>query len=163
MVIQTAFAHPLRSAAIAALIAASTALTAGSTIRITNNSNQPWSLRISEDPSAPVMAQGSNAQTPVELSPQQKLVYRIQPGETCTLQFKDTKDLPLKKDLGLVDKDGTEKGMLRFESRQAGDCPTFSPCSGESIQSSVAILAPAPKVLTQDREDEISINAATWN
>ena len=158
------FPNPVRSMAIMGLIAASSALFAGSTIRITNNSSQPWCLRISQEPTAPVMVQGMKDSTPVELSAQQKLVYHIQPGETCTLQFKDLKDKPMKKDLGLVDKDGTEKGVLRFESHPKASSPTLvSTSQGPCIQSSVALMAEASNILTQDAEDAVSITAPTWN
>ena len=163
MNIHKSFTHALRSAAILGLIAASSSLFAGDTFKITNTSNQPWCLRISEDPMTPVMVQGSMNQTPVELSPQQKLVYHIQPGETCILQFKDMKDLPKKKDVGLVDKAGNEKGALRLETRKAESAQTLASCPDEGIKSSLAILTDTPNVLNQDAEDAVSITAPTWN
>jgi hypothetical protein len=165
MYIHNAFTKPFRMAAVVALLAASTSLVAGSTIRITNTSSQPWCLRISEEPSAPLIAHGGAPGAPctaVELSPSHKLVYFIQPGETCTLQFKNPGELPVKKDVGLVDKAGVEKGILRLESRSAQPHQTLGVCSEDCIQTSVLPLTDVPNVVTQNGADAVTINAACW-
>lgn len=145
---------------LAALLAASPSLFAGSTIRITNTSTLPWCLRISEEPSAPILVHGGSMSTAMELSPSHKLVYYIQPGESCTLQFKNLQDLPARKDIGLVDQAGAEKGVLRVESKPA---QTLAPGQTPCIASRVQVLADPPSVVSQDAEDAVSIIANQWH
>ena len=160
MMNQTFFRTPRRAAALAVLLAASASLFAGSTIRITNTSTQPWCLRISEEPAAPILVHGGSSSTAVELSPSHKLVYYIQPGETCTLQFRNLETLPAKKEVGLVDQAGAEKGVLRIES-SAGQ--TLAPGPGGCINSRVQALTDVPSVVRQDADDALSIIANAWS
>ena len=154
--------------ALALVLAASTAAMAGSTIKVTNNSKEPWCLRITDESSSPLMAQGCKDQAPIELNAKMnKLVYYIQPGECCTLQFKDMKDLPLKADVGLVDKAGTEKGQLALESKrgllgQATDKMLGRRQEDESIIAQVQARTNVPDVVRADQEDAVSINADFW-
>jgi len=156
------FPTPRRAAALAVLLAASASLFAGSTIRITNTSTQPWCLRISEEPAAPLLVQGGAAPTAVELSPSHKLVYYIQPGETCTLQFKNLQDLPVKKDVALVDQAGAEKGVLRIES-SAGPAFAQGQGAGACLSSRVQALSEQPSVVRQDAQDAVTIIASAWS
>jgi hypothetical protein len=149
------------------VLAAATAAFAGSTIKITNNSKEPWCLRITEETAAPLMAQGSKDQAPVELNGKMhKLVYYIQPGETCTLQFKEMKDLPLKANVGLVDKAGTEKGQVTVESKRGFLAEAANRLLGrdrqEDIITQVTARAEVPHVVKADQEDAVSINADFW-
>jgi hypothetical protein len=158
-----------RLGALSLVLAASTAAVAGSTIKVTNNSKEPWCLRITDDSASPLMAQGSKDQAPVELNAKMhKLVYYIQPGESCTLQFKDMKDLPLKAEVGLVDKAGTEKGQLTVETKrgllgQAVDKMLGRNRQDETIIAQVKTKTDLPNVVKADQEDAVSINADFWS
>ena len=176
----------LKTASVGLLLAASATLWAGPTVKITNTSTPPWCLRITEDTSGAIMAQSSRQSTPVELGPRHKLVFYIQPGETCILQCKDMKDLPMKKDIGLVDQNGTEQGSLRLQSRSLPDLkqPNPEPPSGDgkgpgpqpphpkpapsqpqpfcadlqpAIESRVLLQTEKPGVLHQDADDAVRI------
>jgi hypothetical protein len=157
----------LRLGGLALALATATAAFAGSTIKITNNSKEPWCLRITEDAAAPLMAQGGKDQAPVELNGKMhKLVYYIQPGETCTLQFKEMKDLPLKAEVGLVDKTGTEKGQVTVESKRGFLEEAANRLLGrnrlEDIVTQASAHTQVPNVLKADQEDAVSINADFW-
>ena len=149
---------------LAALVSGATMAYAGSTIRITNNSTKPWCLRISEEPTVPIMAQGSKDQAPVELSSQNhKLVYYIQPGDTCTLQFKDMQSLPLKQEVGLVDQSGTELSKLRLESQSAPMLHRVGNFLGHAeddpIVTRISLSPQAPRGLRAESPESLSITA----
>ena len=95
-----------------------------------------------------------------------KLVYYIQPGEVCTLQFKEIKELPKKKEVGLVDKTGTELGQLRLETQAVSMPQRVGAFLGgnedERITSSVYPQTQVQNVLSSDAHDSISINADSW-
>jgi hypothetical protein len=152
--------RPWRLAAVAVLLAASSSLFAGSTIRITNSSNQPWCLRVSEEPGNPILAHGPKDSAPIELGPGNKLVYYIQPGESCTLQFKTVGEQPVRKDVGLVDKNGAEKGALRLESRPD---PSLAARAGSACHSTASALTQVPDVITQDGDSAVTIIGSCWN
>ena len=170
MLIQKNVAKIAKLGALAALLTGSTLAYADSTIKITNNSKSPWCLRITEEASVPIMAQGRMDLGPVELSPQNhKLVYYIQPGDTCTLQFKEMKNLPLKQDIGLVDQTGTELGKLKLESQSApllaraesfpGTRANDNYITKISPRTLVSPRSLAPQVLSVEAPDSLIIHA----
>lgn len=150
--------------AIAAVVAASAIAYAGTTIKITNNSKQPWTLRVTEEQSGPVIMHTSADQTPVELSAQNnKLVFPIQPGETCVIQFKEMKEPRQKKDIGLVDKTGTELGQLRLETQTAPTLQRLGGCEEDPFTTTLAPSEEVKAVATQDAPDVLSITADAWS
>jgi hypothetical protein len=157
------FARILKTTSLAALVAASTSAFAGSTIKIANTSKAPWCLRITEDVTTPVMAQDPEGKAVVELSGKNnKLVYTIQPGEVCVLQFKEMKALPLKAAIGVVDSSGVEKGQIALESKVADVPQTLGAQEQERCCTFATLETLVQNVLRQDSHDSLSIISDAW-
>ncbi len=159
MTMQSAIATSIKAASMAVLLVASGFAYAGSTIRISNNSKAPWCLRITEEPGAAVMAQGGKDAAAVELSAKaDKLVYFIQPGDSCTLQFKSPQDLPAKREIGLVDQSGREEAQVTLEAKAA---PSLAAGQG-GVEAFAALSADCPEVILAESPDSLVINGDCW-
>jgi hypothetical protein len=152
--------HPLLRLGLAAmLLGLSSFAVAGSTIKVVNNSSQPWLLRITSDPSGPVLVQGGQDPLPTELGKAQEILsYRIQPGQTCTLQFKEHKDKPAAQDIGLVDGQGVEKGHFTMESK-APDGKQLAPGEGRLV---ISVPEPTREISAVEEETLLRIFADSW-
>lgn len=152
----------LRPAAAAMLLALSSFAFAGSTIKVVNDSGQPWLLRITSLPSGPVLVQGGQDPQPTEFGKTHEIVsYRIMPGQTCTLQFKDTKDKPAAQDIGLVDQKGEEKGHFTMESRPADAQKLMA---GDACGDTVITLPEATRRISSVEEQHLlRLFADSWS
>ena len=167
-------AATLKTTVLTTFLAGSTLAQAGTTVRITNTSGQPWNLRVCPQDPVSIMAQTGQQPTPVELNEQQQHpAITIQPGDTCTLQFKEIKKLPMKIKLGLVDQTGTERGQILVKSRAAdlttrigevlGRQDTPEAVGGEAqILTSAVPSGEADKILKIQADDAMFILADAW-
>jgi hypothetical protein len=99
-------------ALLAAFALASTSLVAGGRVEITNQSKQPWTLRLKEGPPATVTVRGQDNQTS---TPANTDAVPVGPGETCVVAFKPRMGMPVSLDIGLVDRTGLEAGLIRVQ------------------------------------------------
>lgn len=141
---------------------------AHSTVKVVNNSTQPWRLEIKKL-AAPILAQGMKDASPLELSNENSiLAYVIQPGETCTLQFKGPVVKPVIQEVGLVDKAGGQKGQFNLEATPVQGQQTLMAGAGDdcsariSLASDAEAAATAKDVLKLDTEGVLTINADFW-
>ena len=141
-------------------VAASALLSAGATVNLTNNSKEPWHLRLSGGPPVGVAIRGQEHPRLIELKAGgEQPVFRLDPGQTATLHFQERKGQPLSVDLGLVDYAGTEGGQFRVESKPSGLSRIFSRLMGKGPE---VVKPVAPKEPSKEAADEWAIHADYW-
>lgn len=127
---------------------------ASTTIKVVNQSKLPWNLRITSDPNGPVLVQGNKETHPVEMSKATEILsYRILPGESCTLQFKEVKDKPAAQDIAMVDDKGQEKGHFTLASQPVENRKQLA--AGCDLQTASIELPELSKKVSQLQGDDL--------
>ena len=166
------FLHPhtesrIKLAALLALAATASFAQPEGSIKVTNQSKQPWCLRMGEAVRLHLAFQCRRDPKPFQLSRDNlHLTCCIPPGETATLTFQNPSGQPFQTELGLVDRTGAEQGQLKVEAKPSW----FGRWSGKTgkegpagLTTSVTPKTEVPEVLVgSDREDAVDILGESW-
>jgi hypothetical protein len=127
-------------ALLAGFALASTALVAGGRVEITNQSRQPWILKLKEGPPTTVTVRGQDPQTSV---PARADAVYVGPGETCVFAFRPMLGMPVSLAIALADRTGVEAGLIRVQPAPASCIRQFLSCLQGPGDGSVSPAAAA--------------------